>query len=185
MLPVSNKESSPRCWELTALSPACLLLPGCSLGTSDLQHCRGAQTQHCSVLASLQPATFHTHSKTASFVFSFIEYLTHYLFWFSASRKNSPVWFLPGELLSASLMHKNQGGEGRVSEAEKLRSSRQIQSIFNLLGRTGKIIIFIIWVGIWRCNEHGKRKYQQFTGVSGDVMKWSKHRKTEVLIHNF
>ena len=37
-----------------------------------------------------------------------------------------------------------QGGEGRVSEAENLRSSRGIQSNFNLLGRTGKIIIFII-----------------------------------------
>ena len=41
-----------------------------------------------------------------------------------------------------------QGGEGRVSEAENLRSSSAIQSIFNLLGRTGKIIIFIIQVGI-------------------------------------
>ena len=50
-----------------------------------------------------------------------------------------------------------QGGEGRVSKAENLRSSSAIQSIFNLLGRTGKIIIFIIQVGIWRCNEHGKR----------------------------
>ena len=50
-----------------------------------------------------------------------------------------------------------QGGEGRISEAENLRSSSQIQSIFNLLGRTGKNIIFIIRVGIWRCNEHGKR----------------------------
>ena len=37
-----------------------------------------------------------------------------------------------------------QGGEGRVSEAENLRSSRAIQSIFNLLGRTGKNIIFIL-----------------------------------------
>ena len=41
-----------------------------------------------------------------------------------------------------------QGGEGRISEAENLRSSSQIQSIFNLLGRTGKNIIFIIRVGI-------------------------------------
>ena len=41
-----------------------------------------------------------------------------------------------------------QGGEGRVSKAENLRSSSAIQSIFNLLGRTGKIIIFIIQVGI-------------------------------------
>ena len=41
-----------------------------------------------------------------------------------------------------------QGGEGRISEAENLRSSSQIQSIFNLLGRTGKNIIFIIGVGI-------------------------------------
>ena len=51
----------------------------------------------------------------------------------------------------------NQGGEGRVSEAKNLRSSSAIQSVFNFLGRTGKIIIFIIQVGIWRCNEHGKR----------------------------
>ena len=42
----------------------------------------------------------------------------------------------------------NQGGEGRQSKAENLRSPREIQSIFNLLGRTGKIIIFIIGVGI-------------------------------------
>ena len=56
------------------------------------------------------------------------------------------------------LVRNKQGGEGRVSEAENLRSSRGIQSNFNLLGRTGKIIIFIIWVGIWRSNEHGKRK---------------------------
>ena len=41
-----------------------------------------------------------------------------------------------------------QGGEGRLSEAENLRSSSEIQSIFNLLGRTGKNIIFIIRVGI-------------------------------------
>ena len=34
-----------------------------------------------------------------------------------------------------------QGGEGRQSKAENLRSSREIQSIFNMLGRTGKIII--------------------------------------------
>ena len=46
------------------------------------------------------------------------------------------------------VVNKDQGGEGRVSEAENLRSSRAIQSIFNLLGRTGKIIIFIIQVGI-------------------------------------
>ena len=31
-----------------------------------------------------------------------------------------------------------QGGEGRVSKAENLRSPREIQSIFNLLGRYGK-----------------------------------------------
>ena len=43
---------------------------------------------------------------------------------------------------------QDQGGEGRVSKAENLRSSSAIQSIFNLLGRTGKIIIFIIQVGI-------------------------------------
>ena len=40
------------------------------------------------------------------------------------------------------LLYCNQGGEGRVSKAENLRSSRANQSIFNLLGRTGKIIIF-------------------------------------------
>ena len=57
----------------------------------------------------------------------------------------------------ASDNHRRQGGEGRVSEAENLRSPREIQSIFYLLGRTGKFIIFIIWVGIWRCNEPGKR----------------------------
>ena len=41
-------------------------------------------------------------------------------------------------------LHYTRGGEGRVSKAENLRSPREIQSIFNLLGRTGKIIIFII-----------------------------------------
>ena len=47
-----------------------------------------------------------------------------------------------------SILTQGQGGEGRVSKAENLRSPREIQSIFNLLGRTGKIIIFIIQVGI-------------------------------------
>ena len=38
----------------------------------------------------------------------------------------------------------NQGGEGRLPIAENLRSSREIQSSFNLLGQYGKIIIIII-----------------------------------------
>ena len=42
------------------------------------------------------------------------------------------------------IINFKQGGEGRVSEAENLRSPREIQSIFYLLGRTGKFIIFII-----------------------------------------
>ena len=46
--------------------------------------------------------------------------------------------------VSTLLKHDDQGGEGRQSKAENLRSPREIQSIFNLLGRTGKIIIFII-----------------------------------------
>ena len=41
-------------------------------------------------------------------------------------------------------MSDGQGGEGRVTKAENLRSPREIQSIFYLLGRTGKFIIFII-----------------------------------------
>ena len=45
---------------------------------------------------------------------------------------------------SVKILNSWQGGEGRVSKAGNLRSSRGIQSIFNLLGRTGKIIIFVI-----------------------------------------
>ena len=37
-----------------------------------------------------------------------------------------------------------QGGEGRQTKAENLRSSRAIQSIFSLLGRNGKFFIFVI-----------------------------------------
>ena len=51
-------------------------------------------------------------------------------------------------VLAETLLICEQGGEGRISDAENLRSSSQIQSIFNLLGRTGKIIIFMIGVGI-------------------------------------
>ena len=66
---------------------------------------------------------------------------------------NKTVNFAKKNLRTAiDIKQYNQGGEGRISEAENLRSSSQIQSIFNLLGRTGKIIIFIIRVGIWRCN---------------------------------
>ena len=56
---------------------------------------------------------------------------------FARIQKTYPLW-----------IHYEQGGEGRLSEAENLRSSSEIQSIFNLLGRTGKNIIFIIRVGI-------------------------------------
>ena len=45
---------------------------------------------------------------------------------------------------SCDLSHCQQGGEGRLPIAENLRSLREIQSSFNLLGRCGKIIIIII-----------------------------------------
>ena len=49
---------------------------------------------------------------------------------------------------SQCIIHKvkshNQGGEGRLAIAENLRSSGQIQSLFNLLGRSRKIIIILI-----------------------------------------
>ena len=75
----------------------------------------------------------------------------------------------------------------RVPKAENLRSSSQFSFLKYFLHRTGKIINNIIGIGIGRSNENWKRKYQmltqniQHTGVSGDVIKWSKPRKTEVL----
>ena len=60
--------------------------------------------------------------------------------WRLAWEDESKQWTISHERFIGS----KQGGEGRVSEAENLRSPREIQSIFYLLGRTGKFIIFII-----------------------------------------
>ena len=85
------------------------------------------------------------------------------------------------------LVYCHQAVAWRVPKAENLRSSSQFSFLKYFLHRTGKIINNIIWIGIGRSNENWKRKYQmltqniQHTGVSGDVIKWSKSRKTEVL----
>ena len=52
--------------------------------------------------------------------------------------------FLENELNIFEKTYEEQGGEGRQTKAENLRSSRAIQSIFSLLGRNGKFFIFVI-----------------------------------------
>ena len=50
-----------------------------------------------------------------------------------------------------------QGGEGRQTKAENLRSSRAFQFLFYLMSRYGIFKNIFIFVGIGRSNEHGKR----------------------------
>ena len=79
------------------------------------------------------------------------KYHSHYYIILRNSKRISQLLLFrsgpAASLCSADIRH-GQGGEGRVTKAENLRSPREIQSIFNLLGRTGKIIIFVIRVGI-------------------------------------
>ena len=44
-------------------------------------------------------------------------------------------------------MYDVQGGEGRQTKAENLRSSRAIQSIFSLLGRNGNFLFLLFESG--------------------------------------
>ena len=55
------------------------------------------------------------------------------------------------------LTSSNQAVAWRVPKAENLRSSREFSFLKYFLHWTGKIINIIIWVGIGRSNENGKR----------------------------